>query len=123
VKQAVSQPLGLGFREVAGEEQRLGPDEQVVRDQDKVEPHLVEGVVVEGELAQAGVFVVADVVFDVGALAVAALEDLEASAVVGHGSAIAWDEVQASGRLHARVSFVRTSRSAQSSRPGQGPWQ
>jgi hypothetical protein len=48
-----------------------------VRDQDAFEPDLVEGVVVEAELAHPGVFVVANVVFDPGALAVAALEELD----------------------------------------------
>ena len=58
------------------------------------EPHLVEVEVAEGQVLEAGVFVVADVVLDAGALAVAALEqgdvrlvlvgqqDLEAVAVV-----------------------------------------
>ncbi|MDQ6775811.1 MAG: hypothetical protein M3071_06205, partial [Actinomycetota bacterium] len=47
----VTQPLGLCLGEVAVEEEGLGPDDQVVRDQDEFEPDLVELVFVEGELA------------------------------------------------------------------------
>ena len=67
-------------------------------DQHEIEPHLVHLEVLEGELAQPGVLVVADVVLSVGALALAALqhgdvrivlvgeEDLEAvPVVVGEG--------------------------------------
>jgi hypothetical protein len=34
VEQSVPQPLGFGFGEVAGQEEALGPDDQVVRDSD-----------------------------------------------------------------------------------------
>ncbi len=75
VQQPEAQPLGLGVGELAVEQQRLGPDEQVVREHDDLQPHLVERERLKRELRQAGVLVVADAVFDVRALAVAALDD------------------------------------------------
>ena len=75
VQQPVAQPLGLGFGELAVEQQRLGPDDQVVREQHDLKPHLVERERLERELRQAGVLVVADAVLDVRVLAVAALDD------------------------------------------------
>ena len=75
VQQPVAQPLGLGLGELAVEQQRLGPDDQVVREQHDLQPHLVERERLERELRQAGVLVVADAVLDVGVLAVAALDD------------------------------------------------
>jgi hypothetical protein len=38
VQQPVSQPLGLGLGELAVEGERLGPDDQVVRERDDLEP-------------------------------------------------------------------------------------
>ena len=74
VQQPVAQPFGLGLGELAVEQQRLGPDEQVVREQHDLQPDLVERERLERELGQAGVLVVADAVLDVGVLAVAALD-------------------------------------------------
>ena len=74
VQQPVAQPLRLGLGKLAVEQQRLGPDDQVVREHDDLQPHLVERERLERELRQAGVLVVADAVFDVRALAVAALD-------------------------------------------------
>ncbi len=94
VQEPVAQPLGLAARERAAEQQCLRPGKQVVGDQDEREPDGVEIEVAEGEVAQAGVLVAADLVLDAGAPAVAALEqrdvdvllvgeqDLEAVAVV-----------------------------------------
>jgi hypothetical protein len=75
VKQPVAQPLGLGLGQLAVEDERLGPDDQVVRERDDLEPHLVERERLERELGQAGVLVVTDPVLDVRVLAVAALQD------------------------------------------------
>ena len=74
VQQSVAQPFGLGLGELAVEQQRLGPDDQVVREHHDLQPHLVERELLERELGQAGVLVVADPVLDPGALAVAALD-------------------------------------------------
>ena len=75
VQQSVAQPFRLGFGELAVEQQRLGPDDQVVREHHDLQPHLVERELLERELRKAGVLVVADPVLDAGALAVTALED------------------------------------------------
>ena len=75
VQQPVAQPLGFGFGELAVEQQRLGPDDQVVREQHDLKPHLVERERLERELLKARVLVVADAVLDVRVLAVAALDD------------------------------------------------
>jgi hypothetical protein len=53
----------------------LRPDDQVVRQEHDLQPHLVERELLERELGQAGVLVVADPVFNPGALAMAALDD------------------------------------------------
>jgi hypothetical protein len=74
VQQAVAQTLGLGRGELAVEQQRLGPGDQVVGEQHDLEPHLVERERFERELGQARVLVVADAVLDVRTLAVTALE-------------------------------------------------
>src|SRR4051794_40539611 len=71
----VAQPFGFGLSECAVEQQRLRPDEQVVREHDDLKPHLVERERFERELRQAGVLVVADAVLDMGVLAVARLDD------------------------------------------------
>ena len=60
VRQLVGQPLGLGLGQLTVEQQRLGPDEQIVGEDDDLQPHLVESELLERELAQAGVLVVAD---------------------------------------------------------------
>jgi hypothetical protein len=41
VQQPVAQALGLAARELAGQQQPLGPDEQVVRDPDEHQPDAV----------------------------------------------------------------------------------
>jgi hypothetical protein len=46
-----------------------------VGEQHDLQPHLVEGELLERELRQSGVLVVTDAVLDPGALAVTALED------------------------------------------------
>src|SRR5438270_3422354 len=74
MQQPVAQALGLGFGELALERQRLRPDDQIVREQHDLQPHLVEREFLERELGKAGVLVVADSVLDMGALAVAVLE-------------------------------------------------
>src|SRR5436309_2553849 len=60
VQQLVAQSLGFGLGEVAVEKERLSPDDQVVRERDDLQPHLVERERFERKLGQAGVLVVAD---------------------------------------------------------------
>jgi hypothetical protein len=74
VQQLVAQPFRFGFGELAVEYERLGPDDQVVREHHDLQPHFVERERFERELRQAGVFVVADAVLDPGALTVVTLD-------------------------------------------------
>jgi len=57
VQQAVAQALGLDARELAGEQQPLGPADEVVGDQHERQPHLVVLEVAGGQVLQAGVLV------------------------------------------------------------------
>ena len=75
VQQPVAQALGFGFGQLAVEDERLGPDDQVVGEHHDLKPDFVEREFPERELGEAGVLVVADAVLDVCALAVAALDD------------------------------------------------
>jgi len=90
VQQAVAQALGLDARELAGEQQPLGPADEVVGDQHERQPHLVVLEVAEGQVLQAGVLVVADVVLDAGASAVATLKDGDVA-----GGLVAEDRLEA----------------------------
>ena len=65
----VPQPLGLGLGQFPVEDERLGPDDQVVRERDDLQPHLVELKLLARELGQAGVLVVTDPILDVRVLA------------------------------------------------------
>jgi len=77
VDEPVAQALGLCAGELAGEQQRLRPGDQVVGDQHEAEPDAVVLEVAEGQVGKTRVLVVADVVLDVRAGAVAALDDGE----------------------------------------------
>jgi hypothetical protein len=70
VEKPVAQSFRFGFGELAVQQQRLGPDDQVVREHHDLEPHLVERKLPERELGQAAVLVIADAILDPGALAV-----------------------------------------------------
>ena len=74
VHQPVAQTLGLAAGEFAGEQQALGPAEQVVSDPHELEPDTVVLEIAEWQVAHAGVLVVADVILDSCAAAVLALE-------------------------------------------------
>src|SRR4051812_34332795 len=50
VQQPVAQPFGLGLGELAVEQQRLGPDDQIVREHHDLQPQLVERERLEREL-------------------------------------------------------------------------
>jgi hypothetical protein len=75
VQQSVAKPLGLGGSERAVEQQRLGPADQIVGCHHQLQPDLVHGEVLERELGQAGVLVVADLVLSLGARSLPALQD------------------------------------------------
>jgi hypothetical protein len=81
----VAQSFWLGAGEVAFEQERFGPGEQVVGERDELEPHLVVGEAAERQVGEAGVFVAADVVLDACAGAVVALQfgDVAAPALPG----------------------------------------
>jgi hypothetical protein len=70
VQNAVAQALGLG---AGGEQQALGPREEVVCDPHELEPDTVVLEIAEWQVAQAGVLVVANVVLGSCATAVIAL--------------------------------------------------
>ena len=53
VQQPVAKPLGLGLGQLPVEDERLGPDDQVVREHHDLQPHLVELKLLERELGQA----------------------------------------------------------------------
>jgi len=74
VRPPVAKLLGLGVGRLAIEERRLGPDDRVGGEHRELEPHLGEGELLDRELGQSGVLVLAAAVLDPGGLAVAALE-------------------------------------------------
>jgi len=94
VQQPVAQRLGLGEREGAVQQQRLGPAGEVLGGQDQLQPDGVAPPAVERQVLRAGGLGSADAVLDPGALAVPQLQgaqvrvglvgdkDLEAVAVV-----------------------------------------
>ena len=81
VQQPVADSLGFGLGQFPVEDERLGPDDQVVREHHDLQPDLVERERLERELGQSGVLVVADPVLDVRVLAVAALKTAMSSSV------------------------------------------
>ena len=60
VQEAVAQTLGLGEAKLAEEQKTLCPGDEVLRDQHQLEPHLVGGEGVEGEVLKACVLRAAD---------------------------------------------------------------
>jgi hypothetical protein len=104
VQQPVAQPLGLGLGQVSVEHERLGPDDQVVREHHDLQPHLVQSELLERELGKPGVLVVTDPVLDVGVLAVAALHDGDVGVgLVGEDRLEAVAVVVGEGQLRSRV--------------------
>ena len=70
VEQAVAEPLRLAAGKLgAGEQETLRPEEQVLADQDELEPGGVRLEVAEGEVGEAGVLGAADPLFAGGAAA------------------------------------------------------
>src|SRR3954468_13480754 len=119
VQQPVAQPFGLGLRELAVEQQRLGPDDQIVREQHDLQPQLVERERLERELRKARVLVVADAVLDMGALAVAALDDRGVLVgLVGEDRLEAEAVVVGEGKLRAGVRALAPNDHARALRPG-----
>jgi hypothetical protein len=74
VQDAVAQALGLCSGEFAGEQQALGPHDEVVGDPHELEPDTVVLEAAEWQVAHPGVLVVADVILDPCASAVPLLE-------------------------------------------------
>ncbi len=74
MQQPVAQALGFAARELAGQQQPLGPDDQVVGEAHDLQPDAVVFEVAEREILEAGVLVVADLVLDAGAGVVATLD-------------------------------------------------
>jgi len=101
VQEPVAQAFGFGLGELAGEQQPLGPGDQVVREAPDLEPHLVVFEGPEREVPQAGVFVVADVVLDAGAPAVITLELGDRAGLVGEDRLEAITVVVGEGELRA----------------------
>src|SRR4051812_32408826 len=119
VQQPVAQPFGLGLGELAVEQQRLGPDDQIVREQHDLQPQLVERERLERELRKARVLVVADAVLDMGALAVAALDDRGVLVgLVGEDRLEAEAVVVGEGKLRAGVRALAPNDHARALRPG-----
>ena len=119
VQQPVAQALGLAARELAGQQQALGPDEQVVRDADEHQPDAVVLEVAERHVAQAGVLVVADVRFGVRALALAALEDLDVGVgLVGQDGLEAMAVMVGEGQLRAGMRALAADDHPRPGRPG-----
>ena len=78
-----SAALGFGLGEFAGQQQALGPGDQVVGDAHDLQPDAVMFEVAERQVPEAGVFVVSDVVLDAGAATVIALELGDVFGLVG----------------------------------------
>ena len=81
----------------------MGPDDEVVREAHDLQPDLVVSEVAEREVAQAGVFVVADVVLDASAAAVIAFELGDRSGLVGEDGLAAVPVVVGERQLRARA--------------------
>lgn len=77
MQQPVAEALGLADAVLAVEEQRLGPDGQVVRDQRGLLPRLVGLKRRERQVREAGALERADAVFDDRVRAVTGLQDGE----------------------------------------------
>ncbi len=103
VQQAVAQALGFGLGELAGEQQPLGLDDQVMRKAHDRQPHLVVGEGPERQVAQAGFLVVADLVLDASAAAVITLELSDRAGLVGEDRLEAMPVVVGERQLRAGV--------------------
>jgi hypothetical protein len=103
VQQLVAQAFGFGVGELAGQEQPLGPADEVVRERDDLEPDLIVLEGTERQVAHPGVFVVADVVLDASAAAVVSLERRDRAGLVGEDRLEAMTVVVGEGQLRAGV--------------------
>jgi len=83
VQQAVAEPFGFGFGEVAVEGEQFGPGEQVVGAHGDLQPGGVDRETVRGEFGESGGFVVADLAFGAAAAAVQRFDVGDVCAVVG----------------------------------------
>jgi hypothetical protein len=122
VQQLVAPALGFGLGELAGQEQSLGPDDQVVRETDKLKPDLLVCQGPERQVAQLGVFLVADVVLRAGATLTLKLGDR--SGLVGGDSLGAMTVVVGERELRggARARACRSPTCPAARTPGRGAW-
>ena len=117
MEQPVAQGLGLGHGQGAVQQQRLGPDGEVLGGQDQLEPDGVAAPPVEGEVGQAGGLGGADAVLDPGALAVPQLQPGQVRVgLVGEEDLEAVPVVVAEAQLGAGVGVL-----AAADRPGARP--
>ena len=95
----------------------MGPGDQIVREADDQQPHLVVVKVAERQVAQASVLVVADVVLDAGAGAVIALELGDRAGLVGEDRLEAMPVVIGKGELRAGMRAFAPDDHARAVRP------
>jgi len=118
VQETVAQPRRFAAGELALEQERLGPGDQVVGCQHELEPDRVHLEVAEGEVLEAGVLIVADVVLDAGALAMAALQGGDVGlGLVGQEDPEAVAVVIGEGELRAGVGALAADDQARALRP------
>lgn len=75
VPESESEPFRFGLLEVAGQQEGLGPGDEVLTDQDESEPYLVGLEVGEGKIRQPGVFGLRDALLGVGASSLPGFEE------------------------------------------------
>src|SRR4051812_27959993 len=117
VQQPVSEAFGFGVGELAGEQQTLGPADDVVGEADNLKPRAVVLEVAERQVAQSGVLVVADVVLDACAAAVITLDRGGIAGLVGENGLEAVPVVVAKGQLRAGVRALAADQDPRTGRP------
>src|SRR5450755_3432712 len=118
VQQAVAQALGFDVGELAGQEQPLGPDDEVVREAHDRQPHLVVLEGSERQVAHPRVFVVADVVLDAGAAAVITLKRSDRPGLIGEDRLEAMTVVVGERQLRAGMRALAADNHSRAPRPG-----
>ena len=118
VQEPVAQALGLAALELAGEEQSLGPGDQVVREADDLKPDAVVLEVAKRQISVAGVLVVSDVILDAGAAAMITLQCGDRAGVVGEDRLEAMPVVVGERELRAGVGALAPDDHPGPGRPG-----
>ena len=114
----VAQALGFDVGELAGQEQPLGPDDEVVREAHDRQPDLVVLEGSERQVAHPRVFVVADVVLDTGAGAVITLKRSDRPGLIGEDRLEAMTVVVGEGQLRAGMRALAADNHSRAPRPG-----